>query len=484
MVKLPENKILNISLDGVGALDIDTLLKRSTCNIWELRSQEFLLDKEDQAISIIKKLKETHCWSMPVTYSKRVIYESLPDIVMASSFWTLENILKCLEYAAANLLPCTLVVFSDSQAEVRESFFQKALEAKKQFPNVRLQIRCDWTPIEELLTFLKENDLESEWIVDLPLCIAERYGLNTEDTIITETYNSVDGLVSYDLLQKKVFGHMKSPVCRECQNIRTCWGYPKTNPSLRKDLKQDAKSASYKNTNELFADAYSISILEESLNPPYSSREDFPLSIRKYEFTRNLLFKRPNIISVLSLENPLYYLVGNIPEVFQKDPRGIYSINLPFIGKDLVEKNNLLKQKSSKEYFLSANGFAISSTIEFSPFWDFPTQKTLETLILDTAETVISEYGNPEYILRKERDILYRGYRVVAGAWKFIPNAGLEDNVVFYCEEIEREYESLLQPKKRINVNRGITEMVPTLTKEVFIKEMKTRLTEAVKCLK
>lgn len=478
-----ENKILNISLDNIDTLDIEKLLKRSNCNIWELRSKNFLEDKEDLAISIIKELKKTDNISMPVTFNKRIIYESLPDIVMASTFWNLDHILESLEYATFNFLPCTLVVFSDSQFEIRESYFTKALEAKKHFPNVKLQIRCDWTPLHELLEFLRKNNLEEEWLVDLPLCIAEKYNLNVEDTIISETYDSVNGLSSYNFL-KKIQDHVKYSKCKECVNLNNCWGVCKNNPSLRDHVSSLKSEKFYKNTNDLYDDIYSIHIIEDNLEPPYPSWIDLPLSFRNHKFSRDLIFRHPNIIEFFSLKEPVYYIAGDVPEVFKRDDRGIYSLYFPFIGKDLVDSNPLLKEKSKKEYFISASGFLMLLNIAFNPDWDFSTQEFLENLVLNKAEKIIAKYGDSKEITRKERDILYKGYRVVAGVWKFVPNKGLAEDIAFYCGEIERKYESLLQPKKRINVNKGITEMIPLLTKEVFIKELKKELEEATKCLK
>nr|DAL61130.1 MAG TPA_asm: hypothetical protein [Caudoviricetes sp.] len=478
-----ENKILNISLDNTSTLDIEKLLKRSSCNIWELRSENFLKDKEDLAITIIKKLKGTGNISMPVTFSKRIIYESLPDMVMASTFWSLDQILESLEYATLNFLPCTLVIFSDSRSEVRESYFTKALEAKKRFPNVKLQIRCDWTPLQDLLKFLKENNLEEEWLVDLPLCIAEKYNLNVEDTIISETYDSVNGLASYNFL-KKIRDHIKYSKCKECKSINNCWGICKGNPSLKNYINPLKSEKFYRNTNDLCDDMYSIHISKNNLEPPYSSQLDLPLSFRNHKFSRDLVFKHPNIIEFFTLKEPVYYISRNVPEVFEKDDRGIYSLSFPFIGKDLVDTNPLLKEKSKKEYFISANGFLIVLNIAFNPNWDFHTQKFLENLVLNKTEKIIIKYGDPEEVIRRERDILYRGYRVVAGIWKFIPNRGLAEDIAFYCGEIEKNYEDLLQPKERININRGITEMIPSLTKEVFITELERELKEVIKCLK
>ena len=150
----------------------------------------------------------------------------------------------------------------------------------------------------------------------------------------------------------------------------------------------------------------------------------------------------------------------------------------------MVDTNPLLKEKSKKEYFISANGFLIVLNIAFNPNWDFHTQKFLENLVLNKTEKIIIKYGDPEEVIRRERDILYRGYRVVAGIWKFIPNRGLAEDIAFYCGEIEKNYEDLLQPKERININRGITEMIPSLTKEVFITELERELKEVIKCLK
>lgn len=478
-----ENKILNISLDGIDTLNTQNLLKKSNCNIWELRSKNFLEDKEDLAIEIIKKLKETNNVSMPVTFNKRIIYESLPDIVMASTFWGINQILKSLEYATFNFLPCTLVVFSDSQLEIRKSYFFKALEAKKHFPNVKLQIRCDWTPLSELLEFLEKNNLKEEWLVDLPLCIAKKYNLNVEDTIISETYDKINGLIPYNF-SKKIQDHVKYSKCKECFSINNCWGICKSNSSLKNYVEPLEVNKFYRNTNDLYDDICSIHVVENKLEPPYSSWIDLPLNFRNHKFSRDLIFKHPNVIEFFTLKEPIYYIAGDNPEVFKKDDRGIFSLYFPFIGKDLVDNNPLLKEKSKKEYFISANGFLILLNIGFNPQWDLSTQKFLENLVLDKAEKIIAKYGDSKEILRKERDILYKGYRVIAGTWKFVPDKGLAEDIIFYCGEIERKYENLLQPKKRINVNKGITEMIPLLTKEVFIKELKKELEEATKCLK
>ena len=210
-----------------------------------------------------------------------------------------------------------------------------------------------------------------------------------------------------------------------------------------------------------------------ALNPYHPENSYGNSVLESLQRRRNLSnFKGPNHYYVWNFERGFYF---NRPlqeqeNMWQQDPRGIPSINWQFIGRNIPE----LQWKQKCDLLVPEHGVVTTAKIEFDDEWSEKKQKALDDFTFETLKCIILENGGDRNLLvHQGNDLLYNGKKFAGKEWQFTQNAGYIENVVITCSYIkEKEWFDKLYHWSGEKQITGITDEVPSITKELLIEKL------------
>ena len=148
-------------------------------------------------------------------------------------------------------------------------------------------------------------------------------------------------------------------------------------------------------------------------------------------------------------------------------------MNWQFIGKGIKE----LEWKQKCDLLLPEHGFNTTVKIKFDSSWTPERQKALDELTFSTIIRVVKEHGGDGHIKQIGNDLLYDGKKFAGKEWLFIQNVGYIENTVVTCEyEPEKRWFEKLYHHPEEKQITGITEELPSVTKELLMKNIQKAL--------
>lgn len=271
----------------------------------------------------------------------------------------------------------------------------------------------------------------------------------------------------------------KSKECKECINTNHCFGQ-----FINGEL-EFVKSAEYINKKfesviHFFKEhpCVDIQTIEfDGHNPDSLTVEDSNI-LQNVRINKS--FKGYNFYHIFSFKHSMYFNRKTEPcQIFDKDPRGLPSMNMQFIGLDIPELQYKLKQ----DLLLPNHGLAILSKVKLDPLWSQEKQTTLDNFTFEAIKDIILKNGgNRRSLIQKKNDLFYNGKKFAGQEWKFIPNYGYIENTVLTCDyEKEKTWFEQLYHYDGEHEITGITNEVPSVTKELLIENLYRRALEFFK---
>lgn len=353
------------------------------------------------------------------------------------------------------------------------------------YPNVLIILRMDTLNFQKAFKFFNKTAL----YLDLPLCISMKYGLQTSLKALFDVSSFLDdsGYYPADVsLFLDTYRKKKNP-CASCESGALCFGFPPSNTSLSSEL---SALGPQKNRNILYPTV--VNRLQR-LKPldckiilfdPEEWETSGPLAIKAInQMQKTRLEKRfsgSNFYYIWDVQKSFYF---NRPLVetnlFERDPRGLISLNWQFIGIDNPEM--LWKQKC--DLLLPEHGFVVTSQVSFDKHWSKESQQELNDFTLHALKTLIVESGVPgEKVQQIGNDLLYEGKKFCGKEWIFAPGYGYIENTVITCEYLPEEewFKKLYHHKGEYTIT-GITEEAPQCTKKYLIQGLYQKLASFVR---
>lgn len=357
-------------------------------------------------------------------------------------------------------------------------------------PNVLLILRMDKLNFQKAYKFFGKKAL----YLDLPVCVSKRYNLQTSLKALFDVRSFLDDS-GYYLANPYYFlesYRKERNVCFECKESPTCFGFPEKNISLQENL-QTLETLKFSEESSHKSSYVPVVSRLQNLKPldckivlfnPEEWKEsgiDAVNAINQMQKTRlEKRFSGSNFYYIWDVQKSFYF---NRPlvktELFQKDPRGLMSLNWQFIGLDNPEM--LWKQKC--DLLLPEHGFIITSQVSFDKHWSEESKQELNDFTLHSLRDLIIEAGVPsKKIQQVGNDLLYEGKKFCGEEWLFSPDSGYIENTVVTCEYLPEEkwFKQLYHHKGEYTIT-GITEEEPSCTKEYLMKGLYEKLTSFIR---
>lgn len=354
-----------------------------------------------------------------------------------------------------------------------------------EYPNILIILRMEKLNFQKAYNFFKEKAL----YLDLPLCLSQKYHLQTSLKALFDVKAFLDASGYYpadpNIFLKSY--KKKESTCEKCSLNKKCFGCLRENTSIDKELISSKDSI-----KEM--DIYPTIVSRVKNLKPVDCKvirfdpEDWENSgmagvsaINQMQKTRlEKKFSGANFYYIWDIQKSFYFNRPLTKEnLFKRDPRGLMSLNWQFIGIDNPEM--LWKQRC--DLLLPEHGFTITSQISFDKHWDNQSQKDLDVFTLSSLKDLILEAGaSPEKITQKGNDLLYEGKKFCGKEWLFVPNYGYIENTVVTCEyKPEKKWFKKLYHHPGEYVITGITEEVPNCTKKYLILGLYKKLASFIR---
>lgn len=155
----------------------------------------------------------------------------------------------------------------------------------------------------------------------------------------------------------------------------------------------------------------------------------------------------------------------------KKESDGLYSYNLPFLNA-LTGGTDLYKTKYN--ILLNKNSVPCATHIKLDDTWTEEQKQLLNQMFYYCIYHTLIELGVSEDCLSRPRnDILFRNKKFVGGEKAFIDNVFTEDLVITLQVLPEKDIFDRLTGEYAHKRNiTGITEEIPSITKDVFIDKL------------
>lgn len=377
-----------------------------------------------------------------------------------------------------------------------KNFFLKLSKERKpvliKLSGTAYEIFQDYSSIKEMIDFtgfskysflfdLESGDLveyafdpEEVFLIDSPACISSKFGLkNTyRDLLDVREIIEKDKFTPVDETFDTILQHLKkNQNCFKCKSTTKCLGTkkherltPLSDSSLPVPISQIVKKSSSK---------FSIGSFSFSGDINFKTKDD-NLTKRELEILQNC--RKGNLedfdfYHVWSLEKSVFFnRRRESNSIFNIDPRGLNSIDITFIGKDILDLQYKLKQ----DLLLPKHGLAVMCKVKFDDSWSEERMKKLDDFTMNTIIRIIVENGgDPSCVEQRGNDLLYNGKKFCGKEWKFLPPYGYIENTVLTTEYLpEKQWFDQLYHYEGEKQITGITEEVPSVTKELLISEL------------
>lgn len=318
--------------------------------------------------------------------------------------------------------------------------------------------------------------------IDTPECISQKYGLKGSYRSffdVAETVETEDGVVPYAQQARELFSlYRKRKKCRDCSISSLCLGFIQNTDSETYPLKEVSKrrTLSLVEHSKSIVNRVSAGIYRYSGKSTPESEEDI-ICQKEIEILQNC--RKGDLGSfdfyhIWTVDQSMYFNrhIEQVP-LFNHDPRGLDSIDMIFIGAGIPELAHKLKQ----DLVLPKHGFMILSKVFFANRWSEEDMKALDDFTMTTLKQIIIDYGgNPAQIKQQGNDLMYNGKKFCGKEWKFLPPYGYIENTVITTEYLpEKQWFDQLYHYPEEKTITGITEEVPTCTKDILMQELVSR---------
>lgn len=473
-------QVCTIDLNHVS---IDTCIK----NISSIESPivEILLGKEEES-TILPLVEELHNAKKKVLLdTKNGALISKADIVFIHSPEEIEeeSVFKILSKSCK---PFFYRINKD--LEETRFYLEKLLSFKKNYclSKFSVLIWYDNKSIQDILSIEQKfgKDLDIVYI-DLPECLAERYGLKGSYRSFLDVSETLeeDGVKSYSEQAKDLFKfYVKRKECLDCSFSSSCLGFIRNTNSEVFPIQEGVKKQctmplvyhSKELPNRVQADIYTYNGTVEDLTVEGRiGYHDIELlqncrkgDLSDYDFYHIWYFERSMYFNRRTTPMPL----------FNHDPRGIDSIDMTFIGSG----DPTLERKLKQDLLLPEHGLMILSKVFFKGQWSEEKMNALDDFTMSALKEIILENGGEESKLtQKGNDLMYNGKKFCGKEWKFLPPYAYIENTVLTTEYLpEKKWFDMLYHYDGEKQITGITEEVPTVTKELLATELLRKFKE------
>lgn len=316
------------------------------------------------------------------------------------------------------------------------------------------------------------------YLIDTPFCISSRLGMRNTNRVFLDVCEVIERNEYCD--PTETFQHigsqfLKTRECASCKNNKNCFGRSKKRQESLKALSDNVNIPYYSIEQIIWSlnSKFSIGSFSFSGNIDFETEED-QLTRKEIEILQNCRKGKLgdfDFYHVWSFDKSMYFNrhLDPVP-LFNKDPRGINSIDMTFIGQDIPELHYKLKQ----DLVLPHHGVMIVSKIKFDSSWSEERMKKLDDFTMNTIIRIIIENGgDSSCIEQRGNDLLYNGKKFCGKEWKFFPPYGYIENTVLTTEYLpEKQWFDQLYHYDGEKQITGITDEVPSVTKELLISEL------------
>lgn len=317
-------------------------------------------------------------------------------------------------------------------------------------------------------------------LAGVPLCLSERYTNSAKDVLdIGEVLT--DSLTSMrpDTFTRQYYKSRR--YCLGCSKFHRCLGILK--PATFSHLVPN-EGKEYRSLYDIVEEMDKAKRLSHGILEFEPRRwKEYEIGVRTLDAMQECRLRRSfdggNFFYIWDFKESCYF---NRPleekEVFTFDPRGLMGMNWRFIGKGIPE----LEWKQKCDLLLPRHGFNTTVKVKFDSFWTDERQKALDALTFSTIMRVVKEHGGDGHIEQIGNDLLYDGRKFAGKEWMFVQNVGYIENTVVTCEYLpEKEYFERLYHHPEERQITGISEELPSVTKELLMLELSKAIASLLK---
>lgn len=424
----------------------------------------------DEIKPIVEQLHKTGKIVMLGTRSADMIERLNPDIIyVTDKAKDRESIVR-----GADGRPCVMrfAIGSKETLEERITEFRHLLTI---YQNMVLILRPGSVDVNEFVSWCDElldfTMRDKIVLAGVPLCLSERYTYSVKDVLdIAEVLTDSLTSVRNDTFIRQYYKSKR--YCLDCRKFHQCFGILK--PATFTHLMPN-EGKEYRSLYDI------IEEMDKSKRLSHGILEFEPRRWKEYEIGTQTLdamqecrlkrcFDGGNFFYIWDFKESCYF---NRPleekEVFTLDSRDLMGMNWRFIGKGIPE----LEWKQKCDLLLPQHGFNTTVKVKFDSFWNDERQKALDELTFSTIIHTVKENGGDGHIEQVGNDLLYDGRKFAGKEWMFIQNIGYIENTVVTCEYLpEKQYFDKLYHHTGEREITGITEELPTVTKELLMLEI------------
>lgn len=449
-------------------------VRESPYNIFAIRLVDYTEKTEELAADICNFLhnRDKKVFLEVLSYRGLSLCLDFPSVVYITEQTKNLDISRIIDICIENKIKIVYRIHTDkmSESEIISSisFFNGLI---RDYSLSYFFIRTDNINLDKLIEILQDNlkTEENVYLLDAPLCAKNKTSIRLTSSALFDLNEQIDnsGITKeYDKKRYlKEFKKTKNP-CLSCSLCHTCFG-----------MKRSSVFTEMKASENFSYDASLTDILTEpntgviTFNPekPENFGNEVLASLNKNRILKN--FEGGDFYYIWDFKNSFYFNRPLNPCVmWQKDPRGIMSINWQFIGADIPE----LQWKSKCDLLVPTHGVVTTVRVKFDERWSEKRQRDLDNLTFSTIkEAILKNGGDPQLLEQKGNDLLYRGKKFAGKEWKLAINMGYLENVVLTCEyEKEKEWFDKLYHWPGEKQITGITDEVPTVTKDILIEAL------------
>lgn len=440
--------------------NLKELVDASNCEAWIVDASKF----EGTDENLIEQLKLINKRIILKTNRLEVIKAIKPYCVYVNT--ELENIYETLKSA------------QDSNSKLMVGLIVKDKSAKDIRGVVDSILRFNSTPLFLIYSecgtwsFLdKFEDIINQSIcMDCPPCIGDLHGFRYSSKFFEVKEVIIDGKYTrYNWISdfRKLKSHKGCKFWDKCYGSKMVYdeklptdrnpsGYASISDTLsdRPDVSNGILNFDPANWENEFGNTL-IDILQRNRVEHHMEGRNF---YYVYDFKTSVFFNRPM----------------EPTQVWKWDDRGAWSMNWQFIAKD----DPSLAWKQKCDCLLPHNGFATAVKVKFTKEWTDEKRYKLNNLTLSVLADCIIELGaDPNKIKFVSNDILYDGKKFCGKEWSFVPSYGYIENTTVTCSyEKEKYFFDQLYHHDKERPITGITDEVPTCTKEKLIELFYSRI--------
>ncbi len=454
-------------------------LKKSKLSTFIICLEDDITFPVEEVKAIVDYLHSNGKAVMLDTRSEDAIQNLKPDIIYATE--RAEDREAIVRGAGGRPVVMRFVIGSKDMLEERISEFRHLLTI---YQDMVLILRPGSVDVNDFVSWCDElvdyATKEKIVLAGVPLCLSEKYTDSVKDVLdIAEVLTDSLTSVRSETFTRQYYKSKR--YCLDCSKFHQCFGILK--PATFTHLNPDHGNG-YRSLYDI------IEEMDLSRHLSHGILEFEPRRWKEYEIgcqTLNAMqecrlrhsFDGGNFFYIWDFKESCYF---NRPleekEVFTMDPRGLMGMNWRFIGKGIPE----LEWKQKCDLLLPQHGFNTTVKVKFDSFWTDGRQKALDELTFSTIIRVVKEHGGDGHIEQVGNDLLYDGRKFAGKEWMFIQDVGYIENTVVTCEYIpEKEFFDKLYHHSGERQITGITEELPTVTKELLMTGLSRAVAELLK---